>query len=76
MDRPHLAAALLRVDVSRHGEASVQQLPRVVLRGVQQLLEVGVLGHVLVTRFPPLSHRLANTDAQTEALGNSSVKTP
>lgn len=55
---PHLAAAMLRVDVPRHGEACVQQLLGVVYRSLKEVFEVLVLSHVLVARLPPLSHRL------------------
>ena len=53
-EEPRLAAALLRVDVARHGEPRQQHLLRVRHRGLQQLLEVGVLRLVLVAGSSPL----------------------
>lgn len=63
--RPHLAAAVLRVDVSRHGEARVQQLLGVVHRSLKQVFEVLVLGHVLIAGLPPLSHSLTERRSET-----------
>lgn len=64
--RPHLAAAVLRVDVSRHGEARVQQLLGVVHWSLKQVFEVLVLGHVLIAGLPPLSHSLTERRSETQ----------
>ena len=77
-EEPGLAAALLRVDVARHGESGHQHLAETQsnttsvcpLRHLlsighgrlQQLLEVGVLGLALVASGPPLGDRLAVED--------------
>ena len=55
---PHLAASVLRVDVSGHREASVQQLLSIVHWSLEEVSEVFILGHLLITCLPPLSHRL------------------
>jgi len=54
-----LRAALLRVDVARHREPSVEDLLSIVHRRLQQLFEVLVLGHVLVAGRSPLGYGLA-----------------
>ena len=53
-----LRAAVLRVDVARHGEARLQDLLGVVQGGQQQLLEVLILRHLLVACLPPLGYGL------------------
>lgn len=61
--RPHLAAAMLCVNVSGHRETCVQQLLSVIHRSLEQVFEVLIFGHLLVPGLPPLSHRLTKSAA-------------
>lgn len=54
----YLWAAMLGVDVPRHGEAALQDLLRVVDGRAQQLREALVLRHVLVAESTPLGYCL------------------
>lgn len=56
--------ALFRVDVSGHGEASLQDLLSVVDRSFEELFEVGILGHLLVFGLAPLGYSLQHRNIQ------------
>ena len=53
-EEPRLTPALLRADVTRNGEARLQDLGRVGDGGGEELLEVLVLGELLVLGSAPL----------------------
>lgn len=61
-----LRAAVLGVDVARHGEARLQELLGVVQRSLQQLSEVLVLGHLLVACLTPLGYGLRSKRKETQ----------
>lgn len=56
---------MLGVDVSRHGEARLQDVVGVVLWSLEELLKVLVLWHFLVARLLPLCNGLRKKKKKT-----------
>ena len=54
----HLTATVLCLNISGHGEACAHEILGVVHRRLQQVFEEFILGHLLITLLPPLSHLL------------------
>lgn len=55
---PYLTAPMFRVDVTWHWESSLQDFLGIIQWGLQQVLEVFIFRHVLVTSFLPLCNSL------------------
>lgn len=54
----HLAASVLRVNVTWHWKAHLQNLLSIIQWCLQKVLEVFILRHVLVPSFTPLGYGL------------------